>query len=711
MYSLEKSRLPSICSAIIATAGILSANSYAQQVALLDSGVDPTAGLNVVGGFNYFNNTADTADVSDRAGEGHGTISARAVAEAFSGEIVPFVVTDGQTELTVEDQVRVARDNALSDSLGQNSIRSIGITWGTPGVVGASASLLPNLSNAGKFVAINAGSDSASQPNPLSSSSFNLGGVIIVGATDASGNFFAETNRAGTTANRYVGANGLPTDGGTEGESSWAAARIAGIAGAVFQQNPNLTAEEVADVILQSAEDRGDVGTDTEFGRGVILSADQVLNNVIGPVVVPVEPTPPPSSGGGGGGGGGAALLIGGALAGALLLTRKSKTKLEKTLVLDSYGRAFEVDLSPHIAVNDEALRLSDFFHSLQQTRAGDYVYLPRLNTEVALAATTNRDHRFDMIEYFSMPDDRVINDQLADVSVALRSQLRDDLVFNSGYRVNAAQSFGASHGLEAHTRFGTSSFISGQSFGSVLSGFSQQANIASLAYLPGKSGNTSLQLGLVSNDQQQRFQQDSFSTIVQGGYQFTDNAGLRLQFGQLEEQGSLLGGASGGVFGVDSSTTYALNISGRLKATDTFSVVANYGVGKTNVEAADDSLLSGFSGLRSDWYSLGLIGNDVFRTQDQLGLAFAQPLKVRAGFLSYALPTTRSADGNILFNRERVNLADTGATERSIEAYYRTQISEKLELGSFISYRQNPNHVADQSNELLLLATLQYSQ
>ncbi len=66
------------------------------------------------------------------------------------------------------------------------------------------------------------------------------------------------------------------------------------------------------------AEDRGDPGTDAVYGRGVILSASQVLDNVIGPITVPTVPDENGSGGSSGGGGGGAGLLLGGALVGAL---------------------------------------------------------------------------------------------------------------------------------------------------------------------------------------------------------------------------------------------------------------------------------------------------------------------------------------------------------------------------------------------------------
>lgn len=708
----KKSRIASV---LIGIFGILSANAHAQQVALLDSGVDPDAGFNIAPGFNYFTNTDDTSDVSDREEEGHGTVSVRVATEAFSGSFVPFVVTYGRTDdAALEDQVRVARDSALSDILGRDEVRVVGITWGSTGVVGASASLLPELSNSNKVIAIMAGNDEGAQPNALSSSSFNLAGVIIVGATDAEGVLLPLANRAGTTANKYVAAIGLPTLDAELGGSSWAAARIAGIAGAVLQQNPDLTAAEVVDVILQSAEDRGATGTDNEYGRGVILSADQVLNNVIGPVTVPTTPTPPPTTntgGGGGGGGGGAGLLVGAALAGALVLLRKPKAKLEKTLVLDSYGRAFQIDLSDSVAINDGSLHLNEFFHALEQTSVGDEFYLPGIKTSVAFAATTEADPRIDMIEYFGTPGDVVLENDQANISMALYSELSDQLGLTAGYRVSPSQAFGAVSQLDSHEVFGASSFISGQAFSSVLSGFSSQGETASLAYRPKALDKASLKMGLVSVNQKQRFGQDTFSSILEGSYQFTDNAGLSMQFGQIEEKGSLFGGAAGGVFGVETATTYALNVSGRIKTSDRVSIVANYGVGKTRVESATDSLLEDFSSLRSDWYSVGLIANDMLRDRDQFGLAFSQPLKIRSGGVDYSIPNGREINGDISFDRERINLSDTGATERSLEAYYRTMLSDKLELGSFMAYRHNPNHISEDGDELLFMATLRYRQ
>jgi hypothetical protein len=694
----------------------------AQQIAILDSGVDPQPSFNLVQGFDYFNNDDDTSDKSgdDDDVEAHGTATVRLATESFSGEIVPFVITDGASEDVDQVQVRTARDSALSDILGRSLVRVIGITNNSLGVTNSSAPLISNLSGAGKVIAITAGDGGSTQPNALSTSSFNLSGVVIVGATDASGELLPGSNQAGTTSNKYVAVNGLLGNDpdSTEGDTSYATARLSGIAGAVLLQNPDLTAEEVVEVILISAEDRGEDGTDSVYGRGVILNAQQVLNNVIGPVVVPTPPvTPPampaPSSGGGGGGGGGAILLVGGALAGVLLLNRKSSTKLEKTLVLDSYGRSFEADLSQQVEINDGALHLNQFFYSLKQQAAnssvGSQVYLPRLKSTVAFQATALVDPRIDMIEYFAMLGDVGIEAKNKTVSLAVESKLSQRFDFSAGYNVSPNQEFGGAKNLERHSRFGASSFITGQSFGSVLSGFSTQANTSSLSYR--SSDKSSIKLGLVSVDQTERFNQTSLSALLEGSYQFTDNAGMTLQFGQIKENGSVLGGGASGVLGVDHSLTYALNLSGNIKATNKLSVVGNYGVGRTRVESSDSSLLNDFSTLTSDWYSLGLIGNNIFRTNDQIGFAFSQPLKVRSGSVNYSIPVGRLDSGRIGFDTERVNLSDTNATEQTLEAYYRTMLNHKLEVGGFISYRKNPNHISDGGDEGIIMATVRYWQ
>lgn len=716
-----KFKKPSLSKIACLTFGLLSVgigSAHAQQIALLDAPVSTEAGLNLVSGFNYFLNSEDTSDTSMSEAESHGTTVARIAAESFSGEIVPLVVTDGDLMQANEGQVRVARNSALQSILTRPTVGVVGITWNSSGIVDTSSTIITQLSDAGKVVAILAGDDAAAQPSALALSSFNQLGIIIVGATDADGVLLPDSNKAGGAGAKYVAISGIPSAGGQTGDTSFATARLSGIAGAVLAQNPNLTAAQVVDVILQSAEDQGEVGTDDVYGRGIIRNSQQVLSNAIGPVTVPTVPTTPvvaEPSGGSGGGGGGAVLLIGGALAGALLLRKKPADKLEKTLVLDSYGRSFETDLGKQIEINDGSLHLNQFFHSLKQQTLGksmsSQVELPSLRTQVAFHASSLVDPRIDFIEYFATPGDVGIEPRENSLAFSINSALTDSVSLAAAYNVSPDQEFGASKYLNSSPQFGNSSFLSGQSFSSVLSGFSAQASTSSLSYTPTKNSKTSLKLGLVSVDEKERFNQQSLSTLFEGHYQFDDHVGMSLQFGQIEEKGSVLGGGGGGIFGVDGASTYAINLSGNLKVTDKFAVVGNYGMGRTSVEASANSLLKDFSGLRSNWYSLGLIGNNVWRANDQFGLAFSQPLKVQKGEVNYSIPVGRLNSGDIGFDTERVNLADANATEHSLEMYYRTMLTERFELGAFMTYRQNPNHVSDHGDDAVIMATVRFWQ
>ena len=183
---------------------------------------------------------------------------------------------------------------------------------------------------------------------------------------------------------------------------------------------------------------------------------------------------------------------------------------------------------------------------------------IPKLNTEVAFSALGEADDRLDMIEYFAMPGDVVIENEQAEFSMALATELNASLGLTAGYRVNPGNEFGAAKEITLDSQFGRSSFISGQSFSSVLSGFSPQAQTLALEFSPKRLDQTSMKLGLVSVDQNHRFGQDTLSTLLQGNYQFNDNAGLSVQFGQIEEKGSLFGGAAGGIFGVDTDSCLA---------------------------------------------------------------------------------------------------------------------------------------------------------
>ena len=673
--------------------------AHAQQVGLIDSGI--SSNVNVApGGFNYFDQDNDTSDVDVN---NHGSTSALIISESFSGGIVPFKITDAARS-DIPRSV-AARESALSDIASNPNIRAVGITYGD--VANDASSNINAVSGAGKFIAIMAGNDFAANPNALSQGSYTLPGVLIVGSTDSAGNLEAQSNRAGVTADRFVTSPGVTQFNSASG-TSFAAARITGIAGRVFQQNPQLTGEEVAEVIIASTLDRGDAGVDAENGQGFIANAAQVLNHPVGSTLIAtggqVEPT---DTGGGGGGssGGGAALLVGGAVAAALLLRKRSKTKLEKTLILDSYGRGFHIDLNDHVTIEDGHLKLSDFFTALNQKVQGHRIELADREMYFDMMYSTSGIEVVDLEEHFAMPHDKAVLNEKLDVSFSLGEEFKNGFDYNVSHKINPAHYYSAISDVQGDgDDAGENLFLSGQSFASPLSGFAHRADSMRFGFANGD--NINLSMGLVSVDEDQEFGNQSLSTIFQGKYQFENNSAISVQFGKLEEEKSLLGGSAGGAFGVKTAETYAVNFAGNWQINDRFALVGHYGMGYTDVEEAKLSFLHNFSGIKSSWFGLGLLGRKLFKHDDQFGIAFSQPLRIDSGEVDYALPYARDYYGNILKNVERISLAPQAA-ERMLEGFYRTKVGKRFELGTFFTLRENPNHFAEEEMDYTVMATL----
>jgi hypothetical protein len=115
------------------------------------------------------------------------------------------------------------------------------------------------------------------------------GNVIIAGSVNETGGFSAFSNRAGTEQSWFLSALGervccvyengvlkITTDSSGQrfqhvfSGTSFSAPQIAGAAALLRQAFPNLTANQVVDLLLRSARDAGATGTDATFGRGIL---------------------------------------------------------------------------------------------------------------------------------------------------------------------------------------------------------------------------------------------------------------------------------------------------------------------------------------------------------------------------------------------------------------------------------------------------------
>lgn len=650
---------------------MVQAQDDAPGVAVLDTGTN--ANVNVVGGFNFLNSTEDT---SDRSSNSHGTVASRIINQESPG--IP------QYHLVVDNSSIGVTNAALLNAASNPAVKVISYS---SAVFSAPATAMGRVSDAGKFVAMAAGNNGNPNPDIGPVAANGLPGVALVTATNGAGGFLSFANACGVTSARCVGVRGTTEFSRTSG-TSFAAARLAGIAAEVLKNAPFLSAEELAQVIFATAEDTGD----PRLGNGFVANAAQVINN----------PAGPKSIGGGGGGGLGVAALALGAAAGAALLFNDEGEKLEKTLVLDAFGRPFHVDLTDLATIEDRRRSISSFFTSLEQRHDSTRIQLDERHTLDAAYVTSDLDV-VDPAKYFAFEHDPAFQDRDIDWIVSLTGEYANGFHYQLDRNRDPSMNFGVMESVYDDDHIGRSRFLSGQSFSVPLLGFSTRADSASFGLT--SRGGFGIDLGVVRTDEDRRHGQDSVAAVVEGSYAFEDRAEVSFQVGQLQEDGTLFGGASNGAFSVDETDTLAASISASLRIADETHLIGNYGVARSEVDQADGGLLRNFSSLRSDWFGVGLVSDEVLYKGDQMGLAFSRPLRVIGGEVDLSVPYARDFEGNIYRNTDRVSL-EPGGTEYTLESYYLHQLDRRSSLGAYVMLRREPNHVAGSGTEVTVLGS-----
>lgn len=138
-----------------------------------------------------------------------------------------------------------------------------------------------------------------------------------------------------------------------------------------------------------------------------------------------------------------------------------------------------------------------------------------------------------------------------------------------------------------------------------------------------------------------------------------------QFQMGGMQEHNGWLGNQGAGAMSLGSSSTSWTAIGLERHVTEHTSVIAQYGVGITNVSNNPQSLIAVNSPIVTDTWKLGVAQRSVFQQQDRVMLSVSTPATVRRGSATVSGVTgytyTEEADGNFTANpvssSERVNL------------------------------------------------------
>ena len=704
-------------------AGLLGADVV---VADLDSGIRAThvdlVGKIAPGGYDFVNDDDDPFDDEDSITDGHGTASAGIIVGNWNGvgvggiapsaRVLPVKITDEKNE-TNGTLISQGVDYAAANP----SVRIILLE-----AVGASTSaeeFNSFVSAVAKGKLIIAPSGNAGQAGPFNpASSFEaLGGAgLVVGSHNGAGDLSVFSNGAQGVETNFITAPGQDVvAAGNRNDkayfrvdgTSMAAPQVAAAAALIWGHSPGLSAAQVAQILKTTATDIGTAGIDSRTGVGA-LNIEAALAP-IGIITAPVEEEETDdtesstedgeesasddsetsedstdsensgSSGGSSGGGAGvalAALVVGGV--GYALIGNSSD--LEETLVLDEFGRTYELDLETRVSVRNPGPSAKSVVQELDTEEVSETL-IERSDFRVSTVYWADRPNALSPL------DDPLADEQSSPARMRIQTTHQGNL--HTAFGLNQSLTL-FDQSLDTHSTAGQlAGGFRSDAFSNPFFGFTAEGYHGAIAYAP-KHG---LQSGLsfASVDDGDRYGLQSDTSSVHLG--IAGNAfGVGATLGLMEEEGNLLGGASGGALSASRAQTVFTVLRGHLDFAKHWSLIGKYTHGLTFADDYEKSLLSDFSQIESNSWGMGLAGRHVFSRGDQLGIGLSQPLRTIDGDVEVSTPYWDPLRARVGFNSTRTSLVPNGL-ETSLEFFYRKPLGKRAQFITYMVVREEPLH------------------
>ncbi|GAA0383725.1 hypothetical protein GCM10009093_08330 [Brevundimonas terrae] len=325
------------------------------SVAVIDSGMTanhPDLGINVSAASTDIVMGRNTLESPDR----HGTRVASVIAAPHNGrgtigvahESTILAIRADVSECTKPEDDVCFKSSDLARALDYavaNGARIINMSLGGESSMGFTfEQALLRAVNAGAIIAISSGNEgevNPSWPGRYATDPRFAGSIIVVGSHGVTGGMSSFSNRAGVNQTAYISAPGEKIIADCGDTSCWeisgtsfSSPAVAGAMALLKQAFPNLSGREIVDILLTSATDAGDTGTDIVWGRGK-LDIERAFQ--------PIGRTSSPSAT--------SATAIGldvppGTYAGAAFGDAISRTDSLGTIAYDQYSRLFTVNLA-----------------------------------------------------------------------------------------------------------------------------------------------------------------------------------------------------------------------------------------------------------------------------------------------------------------------------------------------------------------------------
>ena len=664
---------------------------------MLDSGIRSTheefIGANVLAGRNFVEGD-DPNDVSDTVG--HGTAVASLIAgqnlgTAPGATVMPLRVAPADS-FTIDPSARTLAAAYAREQGAQ--IQNMSFTMHDTTILNLNA-------EAGVLSVLAAGNDGEPNPDPWALydpsnteshlSEWSQQHTLVVGAVrmlyDENGNLTGEvemwedSDRAGEfVMHRYLVAPGhfVPAAYYTGDDTyhkpsgtSYATPQVSAAAAVVWAADPSLSAVEVADILLTTADDLGDPGVDVIYGHG-LLNLEAALQPV-GLLGVPAGD----HSADGLLGVSASQLALPAAFGDAL----SGHSALRQITVLDSFNRPYAMDLSDQVRSIRQDSPLLERLARVNQTSDTVQQAFGGMTLTAAMTHTPATSRR-------------------------LNAGLDDRKEQNQDSRLTTLMASGQT----------------GPFHYTMMDGGSVQQMIA-----PAEQGGHWLQSSMVSMPQMDLIRDPKGASLTSldaswgrlslayasGTAQYSDHSGVdagiaawqtqkagadwTVMLSHMIEQETFLGANASGALGVGgqaASSTLGMGVS--LPLSDTLRIVGAASVGSTQVHAQPGSMLQDWQGLRTSSLGLGLLSR---HDQREMGLRVLRPLRVDSGQVVLNVPVARTLEHEIVREQSVVELSPSGQ-EIAIESFYRMAQGKRGLLGVNVMYRLEPNHVRNAEPE-----------
>jgi hypothetical protein len=630
-------------------------------VGVIDSGIDPNS-HEFTGRIH-----AQSGDVTGAGrplgdDDGHGTEVTRVLAAAkddrdvhgiaFSATILALRADQAGSCTTAalgEDAAECSfYDSAIAagvDRAIDNGARVVNISLGGAG--GASATLraaINRATQAGIIIVASAGNEGndavpafdPNNPSPFAQALLANGNglVIIAASVDDQGVISNFSNKAGVSQASVLSALGqgicceyrddaiyrFDQNGQTITRvlngTSFSAPQIAGAAALLAQAFPNLTGSQIVNLLLTSARDAGDPGTDAIYGRGILdiarAFAPAGTTSLAGTTIAV------PLSGDGG--------TTSGPMGDVAMSNRPVNA-----VIVDSYGRAYDIDLAHGLNATAPRLRLTPAL--IHQGRSVSAV---AGTTQIAFSISDSGAGTASILP-LALSDGQARQARL--LAGRVSAAITKDTRFSLGIRQTAG------HQVAALQDMASSAFLTAGE-ARMEAGFERQpGNSFALRQKLGAFGLT----GSVEHGDARLYQGASDEYLRWGTRQYPyatlgisldrkiGPARLALGANWMRENETILGARFANFIG--RSGARGLFVDGNMEAAlgQDWSIGTSWRQGWTYANAG--STLTGQSLLKSNAFSFDVTRANAFAYGDRLAFRFAQPLRVTSGGLTLNVP------------------------------------------------------------------------